>query len=1128
MAVLDSSRSAQIVVLRGDVGRGKTYAVQRFYDLLCERRPSSTWAPGLTPVGVPSTSSELDAQRKGIRARRQEPVTGDTPWLWLSATCTPSRSDFDSAASQLAEQLDDLVQEDGLGRAAGRALVETATDVVLEATQLGLIKTLYETGMRAYRLNETRKSLQPADREETARGERAAVIEAALLRLRVGSARRPRPLIAVLDDADLATPHSLALLSTLLMPGTGSDLRGRYFPGGTDTRQGPVLVVVARWRHTDGAPAYAQDPLNVWLQEAAESGVPVTAVDLPNGMPRSAAVAQVRDSFPGLRETDAELLTGQQGRAVNPLVVKMRISMVLGHMPDARALTSLDDIDLSRLPASPLDPIRDRFEALPPEEKRLIGRLASLGQSAPLELLTGEPRSDAREVLRQALETGLVATSDDPLNVVGFMDDLSVAYFEQAGPHLLMRGAAGARADTERLLAWLDGCASGADLPVAVLPEIARLMTMAARTDLLADADEVPLAASSTGEGPPPASLPGNVLGRFSAGAAGWTDTRLGREVLLLAAVPKRISPRQWARLFSLPAVRRYQARNPGALASRAVALHEWTMVAPELQGPLLAAFPLDGARALVRLVEAAHIFGEFDLGSHLQEIADREPDLRDSIRYLRAQAAGPTSVAELADRDRDMDTDMSEDARLLASEAYSSLGRHGDAAKVLIPLASNPERAMRAARHAMLADDEDTAIALLTRHSATSLDALLALADALPDVDDALARLSPFYEVHAGARIRASQLLAAAKRFPEAAAVLGPLEGRGDAGVETALRSIRSRRAGTSREEILAQGAAAWERGDATAAADQLQEHLDDPVIASVWAEYAWVLGRTETVIAELRRRRIQAPTLSVTLAELANELPEEARASGWLVDEHADVDMRLGQARLLHVQGGARALEDAGPEFSAGAERRAADTVRSLTRGEETASAHLRIAISLEEQGQIEWALHVLREWPDDALCESHELRLLSEYGRVRVATARLSQTKTRTATMTCVRAINHLVSDPPGPAGEAFARHPHATPQMLRLAELIPRVRDEPQAAILAGRLLAQMGQWSSGVILLATAVNALPHEHPDLRRAYDAARVRTPVPQRLAYARLRKRYAIRDAFDEAVRQRSIATP
>lgn len=1115
----EAHHGAQVVLLQGEIGRGKTYAVQQFYDALCDSYGHDVWQRGLTPTAVPTSTQELLLERKNVRGLKSAPISAQTPWLWIAATCSPRPSGFDAAAADLGDQLDEFVRDLGYEAAwnAASVLGSGLADVASDLLGISTAKTIAETVRGLARVAKSEYDSRPDVQERALRAQRSALVGKSLRRLGVDKNRdgTGKPLIAVLDDAHLAGPESLLLLSSLLMPAGDTAEESGFFPEGVAARQNPVLVVLCRWTHTDQAPAYADSPLHEWLRQAKAAGVPVTVVDVPNGLTRQAAGDIAATHLPALSDDDRQLVVGADSApVVNPLVLKMRIGRVSGYLDDPARATSLAGIDTARLPVSPLDPVRDLFEALPLTEKRAVLTLAAFGGPAPLRLLSDVSDPDPGAVLPQALKSGLVASvgeHEDVLQVLWFTDDLSVAYFQS--PELLFSSPREAESEwAARFSPWLSSLAVDDRLPVSVLPSIGGvLLGTFRRHRTRPEVASLISCALTSDEIEHLGARRSLVMQRFRHESDEWTQDELGRQILACVVTPKVLGSQTWAVMFATASARRFIEKHPRALGSRAIALSRRTMPCLELKESLLGAVPIDGEIALSRLAAIAGLLPDFDFASEVANLGELPAQLARPRSIAIAQATGRDQLIEFFESDPPRTV---EEAIALA-DAYAAVGRFGDAVKTLSPLSGTLDFAVRAARLALHAGDRETARTLLAPHAPTSMGATLALADAQDDVEGAIALLTPHLDANPEARTRASKLYAQHGRYDEAIAVLLPIEHSGPATVRQALRSLRARRPGTPREELLDAAEQAWKAGDHQQATGILDPALDDPAILSVWSEYAWLLEERSRVVTELSERVPTIPTLSMTLGELASEAPAEARDLGWLDLAHpGDQDLWLSSVRLVHQVDGNEGVRAEGFRRDGRLRDQLVRLVEAVERAGSEWESDRRLALTLERMGHVDWALDVMTPWSRRGPGEAHALRLFVDYGRLDLASERLFTTRNGSATMASARAMWHLAHDDADEAARAFRECSWGTPQVRRLGEILGRIRDDPHAALEASTLLSQMRQHSTAVSVLAAALRA--YENPDVARVYKRARYSTPEAQRRAYGRHRRRYAIRAAM------------
>lgn len=134
-AVTESPALPQLVILSGETGRGKTFAVQRFFDQLTTRYPGF-WEPELTPRWPPRSRREVNRDRKRVQPRLPpaEPGT-EPPFYWLAVGAAPAEGAVrtDMAASfhqQVHEQFMPTLAKAHRRKGIGAEAVKLALDAL--------------------------------------------------------------------------------------------------------------------------------------------------------------------------------------------------------------------------------------------------------------------------------------------------------------------------------------------------------------------------------------------------------------------------------------------------------------------------------------------------------------------------------------------------------------------------------------------------------------------------------------------------------------------------------------------------------------------------------------------------------------------------------------------------------------------------------------------------------------------------------------------------------------------------------------------------------------------------------------------------------------------------------------
>jgi hypothetical protein len=202
----------RIVVLYGETGRGKTYSVQRFYDLLAVSLPGY-WRPGLAPDWPPRSLREVRHGRKQLEAiAESEPSLEVPPFLWVSAGASLPEGAVDVdmsavVATQVSRSLSRVVAASGKRKNAAREAASLALDVLgVLVPPIGLAKSAVSHGDAARRL--LAGEVDALSRSRLAiHGAFAAWAQAT---------KRSAPAVLVLDDAQSLDADTLFLLSGLV------------------------------------------------------------------------------------------------------------------------------------------------------------------------------------------------------------------------------------------------------------------------------------------------------------------------------------------------------------------------------------------------------------------------------------------------------------------------------------------------------------------------------------------------------------------------------------------------------------------------------------------------------------------------------------------------------------------------------------------------------------------------------------------------------------------------------------------------------------------------------------------------------------------------------------------------
>ena len=387
----------RIVVLCGETGRGKTYAIQRFFEVLARRHPGY-WDPRLAPTWPPTLLTDMDQDRKRVVPDVADSSSEPGFW-WFAMSGSLIKLAGHDPTALFAQQVHD--QFENALRAAVRAerLTKESLDLLLEVIffLIGLLPGGSVAGNIKTMLDKSRSFAQAAATDRTTA--REAMYRALS---QVSSRIGPRPVVAVIDDASGASVETLSLAAGLTAPDADhswiSDLLESdpgeehiYFPLTPQTPPPtPVLYVLSLWdQRTSSA---LDDPVHRWLREAEGLGLGIVTVECDELTPTEAAdlLEHVEGLAPEQRSAVLSHVTHRTARSklVNPLT----LATVAGTLAEHRSKfgeISLTDEDVAHLPDVPEQRVRDRLGQLTSADRggeavAMLHLLSHLGQRVPL------------------------------------------------------------------------------------------------------------------------------------------------------------------------------------------------------------------------------------------------------------------------------------------------------------------------------------------------------------------------------------------------------------------------------------------------------------------------------------------------------------------------------------------------------------------------------------------------------------------------------------------------------------------------------------------------------------------------------------------------------------------------
>jgi tetratricopeptide (TPR) repeat protein len=357
----DPDFTPRVVVLYGATGRGKTYAVQRFYDELCQQRPGY-WRGGLTPEWPPHSTSRVNIGRKRIAGQLDAAAGGALPFFWLGVESYAYGRDpsnpSPSASQQLYAMFNAALTRGERQRKITTQVYTAALDLLatLVFPQLGAAKTLYDHVVAMW-------SIARASDELVER--RRALNNGFVAAAHAGDPNAP--MIAVIDDAQDIDAETLYFLSGLVAPDADpDDASARFLPARLGHNlAAPLLIVCTAWEHRIVGAAYRQ-PFRVWLDELEAMGIPVGYYQCEEFDP--GAARSILDDWPDVPErVRAELLehvtyTVENAISINPLVLSLGVAKLEERRDPFSLRVDPSADDIAALPTTPAAHIEDRLE----------------------------------------------------------------------------------------------------------------------------------------------------------------------------------------------------------------------------------------------------------------------------------------------------------------------------------------------------------------------------------------------------------------------------------------------------------------------------------------------------------------------------------------------------------------------------------------------------------------------------------------------------------------------------------------------------------------------------------------------------------------------------------------------
>jgi thioredoxin-like negative regulator of GroEL len=375
----------KLVLLHGETGRGKTYAVQQFFDRLAGQNPGY-WDGTLTPAWPPTSRREVNRERKRIQPAVQEQTgaTAPPPFHWIAVGSAPAEGAIQvnmsiSLAQQIHDQFSASLRAVRVRRGAATLGFKMALDAlgaVLAPIAIG--KTAVEHAAGLASLARGTGDLLVAQQH--------AIHEA--FRSCHGARSDLPPTIVVLDDAQSLEYETLLLVSGLIGMADETDVGREYLPSSLGAAlPGPLLIIATVWEHR--LVSSVDDPLQRWLKE-----VETLELDTEWIPCREFGLARARDLMTTWREGDddgVQQLLAHLNRstggipAVNPLVLASAVGTLEEHRdPFSDSLVLSADL-IDTLPVLPEQHLQDRLERVREESHgpQAIGLLELLARVAP-------------------------------------------------------------------------------------------------------------------------------------------------------------------------------------------------------------------------------------------------------------------------------------------------------------------------------------------------------------------------------------------------------------------------------------------------------------------------------------------------------------------------------------------------------------------------------------------------------------------------------------------------------------------------------------------------------------------------------------------------------------------------